>query len=236
MQRVHWPLYMLDFEAVNPAIPRWPGTRAFQQIPFQYSLHVMNRNGTVAHHDFLDLSGADPRRALAEKLVRDIPASSTQEPGGTVLAYNASFEGQVIAALAAEVPDLAAALQDIKSRLVDLLPIAREAWYHPAQQGSWSIKKVLPTLDQGSPSYADLQDVADGQEAVQAYMRATSQGVSPEEVQQLKQALLRYCKQDTEAMVKLWEHLTVVAELGGSGFEPEAAEDGTAQPTLRAKP
>jgi hypothetical protein len=236
LQRVQWPLYMLDFEAVNPAIPRWPGTRPFQQIPFQYSLHVMNRDGTVDHHDFLDLSGADPRRALAEKLVRDIPASNAQEPGGTVLAYNASFEGQVISALATEMPDLTAALQDIKSRLMDLLPVARDAWYHPAQQGSWSIKKVLPTLGDGSPSYADLQDVADGQEAVEAYLRATSRGVDPAEVQHLREALLRYCKQDTEAMVKLWEHLDRLAGTGGSGFEPEAADDGTSPHTLRGTP
>jgi hypothetical protein len=236
LQSVHWPLYMLDFEAVNPAIPRWPGTRPFQQIPFQYSLHVMNRDGTVDHHDFLDLSGADPRRALAEKLVRDIPASNDREAGGTVLAYNASFEGQVIAALAAEAPDLAAALQDIKSRLMDLLPVARDAWYHPAQQGSWSIKKVLPTLRDGSSSYAHLQDVADGQEAVEAYLRATTPGVDPAQVQHLREALLRYCRQDTEAMVKLWEHLNRLAETGGSGLEPEAADDGTSPHTQRGMP
>lgn len=85
--------------------------------------------------------------------------------------------------------------------------------WHPAQQGSWSIKKVLPTLGDGSPSYADLQDVADGQDAVQAYLRATSPGVDPAEVASLKEALLRYCEQDTVAMVKLWEHLTLLAEM-----------------------
>jgi hypothetical protein len=90
---------------------------------------------------------------------------------------------------------------------MDLLPVARNAWYHPAQQGSWSIKRVLPTLTEGAASYGDLEDVADGQQAVQAYLRATSPDADAAEVESIRQALRKYCGQDTRAMVALWRHL-----------------------------
>jgi hypothetical protein len=219
LSKVRWPLHFLDFEAVNPAVPRWAGTRPFQQIPFQYSLHVLHEDGRLEHREFLDLSGEDPRPALARQLLRDIPPDGV----GTVLAYNASFEGQVLGALAQFVADagvrggtgdgesIALGLRALRERLMDLLPVARSAWYHPAQQGSWSIKRVLPTLTEGAASYDDLEDVADGQQAVQAYLRATSPGADAAEVESIRQALRRYCEQDTRAMVALWGQLVGIA-------------------------
>lgn len=219
LTKVRWPLHFLDFEAVNPAVPRWAGTRPFQQIPFQYSLHVLHEDGQLEHREFLDLSGVDPRLALARQLLSDIPRDGV----GTVLAYNASFEGQVLEALAQFVADagvtggrgngesIARGLRALRARLMDLLPLARNAWYHPAQQGSWSIKRVLPTLTEGAASYDDLEDVADGLQAVQAYLRATAPGMDAAEVESIRQALRKYCEQDTQAMVALWGHLVQVA-------------------------
>jgi len=199
---LEWPLHFLDFEAVQFTIPRWAGTRPFQQIPFQYSLHTLERDGQLSHRDFLDLSGEDPRRRLAEQLVSDLGRRA-----GSVLAYNKSFEGMVLRALAAQFDDLAPALQAIDARLVDLLPITRASYYHPLQQGSWSIKRVLPTIP-GQTGYGELETVADGQAAVQAYLAAIAlRDTDPQRLEHIRQALRTYCEKDTMAMVALWRHL-----------------------------
>ncbi|MFM8636794.1 MAG: DUF2779 domain-containing protein [Betaproteobacteria bacterium] len=204
-----WPVHFLDFEAVQFAIPRWAGTRPFEQIAFQYSLHTLDSDGPqgrLTHTDFLDLSGQDPRRPLAEQLARDLGNSQ-----GSVLAYNKGFEGMVLRALAAQFDDLAPALNAIEARLVDLLPITRATYYHPLQQGSWSIKRVLPTIP-GQTGYAALGAVADGQAAVQAYLEAVRLiETAPDQVNHLAQALRAYCEKDTAAMVALWKHLRDVS-------------------------
>jgi hypothetical protein len=107
--------------------------------------------------------------------------------------------------------DLEQRLKGIIRRTKDLLPIARDAWYHPEQQGSWSIKRVLPTLGERSASYADLDGVSDGQQAILAYSRATSAGVDENDRESIRLALRRYCAQDTEAMVALWRHIEHIA-------------------------
>jgi hypothetical protein len=210
VEQVQWPLFFLDFESVNLAIPRWAGTRPFEQVPFQYSLHILHQNGTLEHREFIDLSGNDPRRPLTERLIADIPSTA----GGTVFAYNSSFETRVLKHLADTLGDLKLPLNDIIRRIKDLLPIARDTWYHPDQQGSWSIKRVLPTLGERSASYADLDGVSDGQQAILAYSRATSAGVDETERESIRRALIRYCAQDTEAMVILWRHLGRIADTG----------------------
>ena len=198
---LEWPLHFLDFEAVQFTIPRWAGTKPFQQIPFQYSLHTLERDGQLSHRDFLDLSGQDPRPSLAEQLASDLGSRA-----GSVLAYNKSFEGMVLRALAAQFDDLAPALVSIEARLVDLLPITRASYYHPLQQGSWSIKRVLPTIP-GQTGYGELETVADGQAAVQAYLEAIAHGhTDPQRLDHIRQALRTYCMKDTMAMVALWRY------------------------------
>ena len=135
-----WPRAWLDFETISFAVPRWIGTRPYQQIPFQFSLHLEAEDGTITHHEFLSCDGTDPRRACAEGLVDMIP------PGACVIAYNAAFEKGVLRNLAGWFPDLAAPLMAIEASTVDLWPIARARWYHRDQRGSWSIKAVLPTI------------------------------------------------------------------------------------------
>lgn len=212
VEQVQWPLFFLDFEAVNLAIPRWPGSRPFEQIPFQYSLHVLHQDGTLEHREFIDLSGNDPRRPLAEQLIADIPNTA----GGTVFAYNSSFEIRMLRQFTSALADLEQPLNGIIQRIKDLLPIARDVWYHPDQQGSWSIKRVLPTLGGQGASYDDLNVVADGQQAILAYARATSPGVDEPERDSMRNALLRYCAQDTEAMVMLWRHVEQIAHSQGT--------------------
>jgi hypothetical protein len=196
------PLHFLDFEAVQFAIPRWAGSRPYEQIPFQYSLHSLFSGGQLRHCEFLDLTGQDPRRALAEQLVEDL-----SDIDGAVIAYNKGFESMVLRSLAKQFKDLAPRLEQIHDRLADLLPITRSVYYHPLQRGSWSIKRVLPTLP-CQAGYSELGDVADGQAAVLAYLEALRlRDLDPEAVQRIRHQLLAYCRKDTEAMIAVWEFL-----------------------------
>ena len=125
-----WPRAWLDFETVAPAVPRWVGTRPYQQVPFQFSLHLERRGGRMTHHEFLSCDGSDPRRACAEALVEHIPE------GATIIAFNAAFERSVLRDLAKAFPDLALRLEEMAEATVDLLPVARNHWYHRDQRGS----------------------------------------------------------------------------------------------------
>lgn len=196
MQKLGYPRYYLDFETVDFAVPKWAGTRPYQQIPFQWSCHVENPDGSIAHDMFLDLTGEPPMRAFAESLL-----VAVDEPG-PILVYNQAFEKTRIAELAAMFPDLAGQLNAVIARIVDLLPIMRECYYHPAMKGSWSIKKVVPTI---APDldYGNLENVASSGDAPLAYLEATHPGTTEVRRVELDAALRRYCANDTLAMVEL---------------------------------
>lgn len=150
-----WPRAFLDFETIALAVPRWIGTRPYQAVPFQFSCHFEQEDGTLDHIGFLSLDGEDPRKACAEALV-----SALGDHHGAVVAYNASFERGCVQGLASAFPDLAQPLLAIRDRIVDLLPVTRDHYYHRNQRGSWSIKAVLPTV---APELAyDGLLVADG--------------------------------------------------------------------------
>jgi hypothetical protein len=189
-----WPRYYLDFETIGLAVPRWKGVRPYAQVPFQWSCHIHYEDGCMEHIEFLDVSGSDPRRACAERLVEHIG------PEGVLIAYNAGFEKRVIRELAEMHPDLSEALLDMNERFEDLLPITRNAYYHPSQMGSWSIKSVLPALVP-ELGYADLDGVQDGGDAQLAWIKAAN--ADPEERNRIAGQLLEYCKLDTLAMVKI---------------------------------
>lgn len=193
-----FPAYFLDFETIQFAVPVWAGTKPFQQIPFQFSLHMTHEDGGFSHQGFLDLTGDNPSERLACSLV------DACGKRGAIFAYNAGFERGVIVALAEQFPALAGALRGIAGRLVDLLPIAREHFYHPNQQGSWSIKAVLPAI---APDlrYEDLEGVQHGGMAQEAYLEAIQPETAAERRALLQQQLERYCELDTWAMVRLWQ-------------------------------
>jgi len=199
LEPLPWPRYYLDFETTGSAVPRWLGTRPFQQIPFQWSLHVEERDGSLEHFEFLDLSGELPARAAATALLDAVRYD------GPIFMYT-PFERGCIATLAAFCPDLAEPLGKLADRLVDLHPIAKQHYYHPAMGGSWSIKAILPTI---APEldYASLSGVADGMAAQRAYAEATVGSVAASRAEELHMELLRYCKHDTLAMVTLAHYL-----------------------------
>lgn len=193
-----FPACFLDFETVSLPVPIWKGTRPYQQIPFQYSLHRVEKDGRLSHEAFLDLSGGDPSEALARSLVAQCGLD------GPVYAYNAGFERRVIRELAERFPEFTAPLEAINDRLADLLPIAKAHFYHPSQHGSWSLKAILPAACPDL-TYDSLDGVADGNMAGEAYREAIAKETTPERRQAIERELLAYCHLDTLAMVRLWE-------------------------------
>jgi len=193
-----FPAYFLDFETVMMPVPVWKNTRPYQQIPFQFSLHRVEADGSRHHKPFLDVTGADPTRSLAETLIGCVGDE------GPVFAYNAGFEGRVLGELGQRFPDLATSLTAIAERLVDLHPIAKAHFYAPSQHGSWSLKALLPAACPDL-SYDALDGVADGVAAGQAFREAISHGTTAERRDEIEGQLLAYCHLDTLAMVRLWE-------------------------------
>ncbi|MEW6647314.1 MAG: DUF2779 domain-containing protein [Pseudomonadota bacterium] len=193
--RLGWPRYYLDFETIQFAVPIWAGTRPYAQIPFQWSCHIEQQDGAVAHLEHLADGSGDPRRAFAESLLTAVGIS------GPILVYNAAFERSRMRELAADFPELTQALETAIERIVDLLPIAREHYYHPDMRGSWSIKAVLPTI---APDLAyDTLEVADGGMAQEAFTEMIQPETTPDRKAFLYNALLKYCERDTWAMVRV---------------------------------
>jgi len=191
------PLHALDFETIAFPVPVWPGTRPYEAVPFQYSFHSVTELGTLEHKEYIDLTGEDPARGVAEALIRDCTGF------GRILMYTA-FERTQLRALAGRFPDLATQLEAIADRLFDLRPVAQRFFYHPSQEGSWSIKKILPAIaEQG---YDDL-DVAGGQAAMDAYAEATSSETSPDRAAEVRRQLLEYCALDTKGLLLVWRSL-----------------------------
>jgi len=192
---IAYPRYYLDFETITHVIPRWLGTRPFQQLPFQFSCHIEPQVGAIQHADFLDVSGMAPMAGFVERL-RQVIGNH-----GPVLVWGKGFEGTRLREMASMFPEYSDCLLAIVERMVDLLPIYRMHYYHRDMRGSWSLKSVLPTI---APDldYHDLE-IGDGGAAQEAYRRAIEPNTSVEERECLRRQLLAYCERDTLAMTKL---------------------------------
>ena len=201
---LNYPLAYLDFETVNPAIPRFTDTHPYQQIPFQWSAHIQHLPGAEAqHYEFLAEEVSDPRREFMTALSAALPES------GSIVVYNQQFESARLDELAAWLPEYAERIKNIQSRLWDLLPIVRNHVYHPAFAGSYSIKSVLPAL---VPEMTyDGMEVANGQDAGLARESLMRGSLDATERDKIRKALLAYCSQDTLAMVRLVHVLRVMS-------------------------
>lgn len=208
LDELTYPLYFLDFESVQPIVPKYVGTRPYAQIPFQYSLHYIESDGgELMHKEFLAEAGTDPLRPIAEALCRDIPMNVT------VIAYNMSFERGRLKELAGYFPDLSEPLMNIQSNIVDLIVPFRNGWYYNKRMGgSFSIKSVLPAIFPDDPSfdYHNLEGIHNGGEAMNAF--PAMEKMSPEKLEVTRRNLLKYCELDTLAMVKVWEALREAVE------------------------
>jgi hypothetical protein len=196
---LRFPLYFLDFETDAPAIPRLSGLGPFGSIPFQFSLHILNEDGSVVEAEgFLHADSSDPRPAIAHALLEQIGSE------GSIIAYNASFEKRVIGQLAELLPELKPALGSMQDRFADLLDVFRKHYIDPAFKGSNSIKAVLPVICP-ELSYTVL-DVRNGEDAQVAWSELISTE-DPARKASLSEALKRYCGLDTLAMVRLYQYL-----------------------------
>jgi hypothetical protein len=190
---ISYPVHHLDFETLMPGVPIYPGTRPFEAVAFQYSIHRENEDGTVEHFEYLYTSAADPRRDLAERLLADLGER------GSICVYS-SYETSVINNLARHLPDLLAPLKALVPRIWDLLPIVRTHYYHPGFRGSFSIKSVLPVLVP-ELSY-DQMEIGDGMAAAILYeMARTSEDEDARK--KIYDDLRLYCGRDSEAMLEL---------------------------------
>lgn len=206
LEKITYPLYFFDFESYMPAVPPYDNMGPFDQIVFQYSLHyIAEEGGPLLHKEFLAYPGADPRRALAEQMCRDIPRDAC------IMTYNMSFEKGRTRELAKLFPDLADHLMNIHDHIIDLIVPFRSKWYYcRGMQGSYSIKYVLPALFPDDPEldYHNLEGIHHGGEACAAFEAMAK--MTPEEMETTRQQLLAYCGLDTFAMYKIWQKLKEV--------------------------
>jgi predicted RecB family nuclease len=200
--KLKYPLYFADFETINPAIPRFVGMRCYDQIPFQWSVHVQRQPGAAPEHfEYLAADRNDPRPAFISSLCDALGDR------GSIVVYHQQFESQRLSDLASWLPESSGRIARIQRRLWDLLPIVRDHVYHPAFAGSYSLKSVLPALVP-EMTYEGME-VADGQIAGLAWESFINGNSSEAERQRTSKALLDYCSQDTLGMLMV---LKVVSE------------------------
>jgi hypothetical protein len=198
LAKLVYPVHFLDFETYHPSLPIYRGTKPFQQVPFQWSDHVINRDGFVRHLEFLSPDGADPRADFARSLVE----AAGRE--GSIVVYSAA-EKVNINRLAEAVPELAGELQALVLRLVDLWGLVKAHVYHPAFHGSYSLKSVLPALVPDL-DYRGLA-IQEGDAASAAFAEMIKPGTPLERREEIRANLRAYCQRDTEALLRLFQVL-----------------------------
>ncbi len=203
MQSVNYPINFFDFETLQNAVPRFDGQKPYAQIPFQYSLHILHKDGRLQHQEFLADCDTDPRQNLAQKMLDDI------DKNGSIMAFNQSFEIGRIKDLAKFIPQYQTDLLALIPRFVDLLsPFRKLGYYHPDFNGSFSIKSILPAMfpDDNELDYKKLGCVQNGGDAMSIFANLYLE-TDQEKIKQVRQDLLRYCHLDTLAMVRIWQAL-----------------------------
>jgi hypothetical protein len=214
LDKLVFPLYFLDYETFPAAIPRFNGFSPYQQIPFQYSLHVLEAPGNELEHlQFLFTESSDPSRDLAESLQQNIGAT------GSVIVWNKSFECGINEALGSRMLLAKSFLQSVNDRVFDLMDIFKKQYFvHKDFRGSTSIKRVLPVL---APelSYKDLE-IHEGGTASQSWNKLTTSDMNEEEKRKIAENLRKYCERDTYAMYVIWKHLDETCRTGNSSPAP----------------
>ena len=203
LEEIAFPATFLDFETVMPAIPVYAGTRPYQLIPFQWSLHIRNSSGQIRHDSFLNDDTEDPRERFITSLIEAIPRE------GAIVTYS-HYEKTVMNGLAKAFPQYENRLLVLGERVIDLLKLIRRNYYHPEFNDSYSLKSVLPALVPNL-SYADLA-IPDGLAAATSYNRMIADDTPEYEKAEIREALLAYCQRDTEGMVHIYDALQAEAE------------------------
>lgn len=194
-----YPVSSLDFEAIASAIPLWIGTRPYQQIPFQYSLHVLHRNGNLDKKGYLHQTNSDPRLSFIISLLEDLPKY------GSILSYNKAFESMVLNQLSKDFPSYHDDLQAIVFRLVDPLPLVRKNLYIKDFGASFSLKSIVPALFGASFDYK-LKDIKNGVEAQDSFIELINETDSKKKYLIAKQ-MQEYCDADVHNLILLINYL-----------------------------
>ena len=211
LERLKEPLYFFDFETYSTAIPIYEGTRPFQRIPFQYSIHITDGlYGETRHHDFLASGSGDPRKELLENLKEHLGDS------GSIIVYYEFFEKGILRELAEKYPEYSEWVESILPRIIDLYrPFGDFYYYNSIQQGSASVKNVLPAITKYS--YKEM-DIADGLSASVYFLYACGHYQigescpSPQEIEKIRKDLITYCRMDTGGMIHILRGLKDVLE------------------------
>ena len=202
LKELKYPLYYLDFETINPAIPLFDGMKPYERVGFQYSLHIQDKpNGELKHISFLAEGKDDPRKNFLESLKENLGNS------GNILVFNESFEKGVLCEHVENFSEFNEWLETILPRIKDLIiPFRNFHFYSKLQKGSCSIKNILPVFDDNL-NYKELE-IGKGDLASIEFERVTyGDDVKPSEVKRVRDALLKYCELDTLAEVKIVEGL-----------------------------
>jgi hypothetical protein len=201
MNALKFPLYFFDYEALGPAIPVFNGYGPYKRIPFQFSIHILRSPASELEHvEYLHPDLSDPTKAVASLLQKYI------QPGGTVIAWNKSYEAGINKELGLRLPEYVELVERINSELYDLKDIFHDQHYiHHGFRGSVSLKRVLPTLVP-ELKYDELE-VQDGGQAMDAWWKMVSPNTPKEQYEKIKNDLKVYCGQDTYAMYAIWKHL-----------------------------
>lgn len=199
LKALPYPRYYFDFESIDLPVPRWKGVRPYEHIPFQWSCHIERAPGRFEHAEFLDLSGNDPSRECIERMREVI----NPRDGGPIIVYYAPYEKKRLEELGLRHPEYKRLTDGYIERLFDLHPLIKQHFYHPAMEGSFSIKRVLsviaPDLD-----YEELDEIQEGTGAQIAYLYgALDPKTTPDRKADLEAKLRRYCRHDTWAMVEV---------------------------------
>lgn len=206
IDKIQYPISYFDFETFTDAVPIYDSQRPHMQMPFQFSLHVQTTKDNTFnidenHYGFIAKHDEDPRRAIAESMIKSFPKT------GTIIAYNQSFEKNCIKSLAEYCPELAEDLLSLNERFIDLIEPFRSGGYYDKEfRGSFSIKKVLPALcpNDSELDYKQL-DISNGGMASSAFKEMRTQSI--EHINLTRDKLFKYCRLDTYAMYAIYQKL-----------------------------
>jgi hypothetical protein len=202
-----YPLYFFDFETYQDVVPKYDKTKPYQQIPFQYSLHILYEGGRLEHKEFLGDGINNPLYDIVDSMIKDLSKE------GSIIAYNDSFEKSRILELASVVEESKEELLSFIDRFIDLAYVFQHGYcYNNAMGGSFSIKKVLPALFPNDPEldYHNLAEIHCGTEATKGFKELRN--LKGKRKKELKNNMLKYCELDTYATVKVWEELVRVTK------------------------
>jgi hypothetical protein len=193
LNKLNYPLYHFDFETFDTAIPIYNQSKPYQKIPFQYSLHIEQKNGKIEHKEFLATGKKDPRIELLKQMKSDLKGK------GDIIVFNKSFEISVMKKLSEDFPENKKWLYQAMDRIIDLAePFQKFHYYNKKQKGSYSIKKVLPAIT--GKSYSELE-INNGADASMLYFYTHIKPNKKLNKKKIRENLLKYCGLDTEAMI-----------------------------------